>query len=225
MFPKMFSPWYPTVRWTQHAWTLFWTGSLINQTNINRVRMFLHVITISDISEYHGQTILPHLFYGQSTITSNLTWPASQRPPDADWQIWWWALKKFLLNKRGSLLIPLGRWTTHKTHVIHRWTWSKTTQCIYLWDDNQWLQRHALSYIGTSYEINPLVCSCLPADCLPVEVVRGRSHLALLHKPCIVDCHVPISVSQSLISQEISKLPTHIQSILGILSLPKDDGE
>jgi hypothetical protein len=57
---------------------------------LNRCRLFLQVITISDISSADGLYILPTVKEGTklNTKISKLEWTNQENPSKADWIIW-----------------------------------------------------------------------------------------------------------------------------------------
>ena len=62
---------------------------------INTCRLYLKVITISDVTNAKGDRVLPHMVQGQPAIqrSSTLLWPS--RPPKTFWQHWRILLQHF----------------------------------------------------------------------------------------------------------------------------------
>lgn len=78
---------------------------------LNRCRIYLQVILLSDIVDTSGHTILLGVKQGALYHRkSKLQWPIQGIPPRQDWQVW----HKFLLHleSRGNLIQPLGKWTS-----------------------------------------------------------------------------------------------------------------
>jgi hypothetical protein len=88
---------------------------------LNRCRIYLQVITLSDIVSADGSCIIPDIFHGLPLLDrySTLKWPCQQRPPTTDWSIWQSALRP--LQPRNKLIHPLGQWTTHESHQLWNW--------------------------------------------------------------------------------------------------------
>jgi hypothetical protein len=88
---------------------------------LNRCRIYLQVITLSDIVSADGSCIIPDIFHGLPLLDrcSTLKWPCQQRPPNTDWGIWQSALRP--LQPRNKLFHPLGKWTTHESHQLWNW--------------------------------------------------------------------------------------------------------
>jgi hypothetical protein len=94
-------------------------------------RLYLKVITLSDITSADGTYKLPEAKHGSPIQgrSSNLEWPEQGRPPKRAWSLWSQSLST--LEHRGKLIQPLGTWTT----LSHqRWeTWIDTdTKTLYL---------------------------------------------------------------------------------------------
>jgi hypothetical protein len=99
-----------------HALTLNFTPPQLRQ--INSCRIYLQVLTISDISTASGTHILPNILRGRRTEdrVSELNWPVTQRP--ANWAAW----KRFLqhVSSGGRLYCHLGAWTSSP---YQKWCW------------------------------------------------------------------------------------------------------
>jgi len=112
---------------------------------LNRCRLYLQIVTLSDIVSADGSCIIGDVFHGLPLIdrTSTLKWPCQQRPPPKDWGVWASALRT--LQPRNSLLQPLGPWLHANSH--QSWFWFKAAQSpIFYYHDgeDQWLSYQAL---------------------------------------------------------------------------------
>jgi len=89
---------------------------------INSCRVYLQVITISDIMDAAGIRILPSAFLGHRdpSRSSSLHWPAWQRP--SGWSSWHSLLQH--ISTRGRLLQELGQWLA-PSH--QKWQWFHDT--------------------------------------------------------------------------------------------------
>lgn len=87
---------------------------------INTCRLYLKVITISDVTNARGDRVLPHIVQGQPIIqrSSTLLWPSIPRPPKTFWQHWCILLQH--LGTDYKLSQPLGQWIA-PTHYLWRW--------------------------------------------------------------------------------------------------------
>ena len=75
---------------------------------LNRVRIYLQVIFVSDISTGDGSEIEQEAFEGRRIRHSVLHWPRQIRPTLQDRRLWRRYLKRLCLG--GKLICPLGRW-------------------------------------------------------------------------------------------------------------------
>jgi hypothetical protein len=91
---------------------------------LNCCRLYLQVITMSDISTADGLTILPDIKRGirLETRTSHLLWPIQGDLSQTDWQVWCQYLRRF--EERGKLSQPMGKWVA-PTHQL----WQQITDC------------------------------------------------------------------------------------------------
>ena len=97
---------------------------------LNRCRLFLQVITLSDITSADGTYILPTIKNGtlQEDRISMLMWPHQGRPTKSEWLLWDQTLQHFEL--RNKLLIPLGEWR-NPSHQSWQYFIHPTTLVVY----------------------------------------------------------------------------------------------
>lgn len=97
---------------------------------LNRCRLYLQVITISDLTSADGSTILPAAKQGTliEERPSGLRWPSQGLPTRADWRLWSNTLSQFENN--GRLLHPLGEWRS-PTHQKWQYFIHLPTQEVY----------------------------------------------------------------------------------------------
>ena len=101
--------------------TGFTTGQL---TDINLVRLFLRVVTLSDISTATGAHLAPEAWEVRTfqDRTSSLEWPRQPQPTSSQRTLWRKLLKRsFLLDEKhkGDLKLrhPMGPWVGFTTHM------------------------------------------------------------------------------------------------------------
>jgi hypothetical protein len=126
--------WVPTLprQHDQYIMEFFQTLHLSHTTmeQLNRCRLYLQVVTVSDISSACGKYILPMTKTGNidPARSSTLRWVTQGKPTKADWSIWARSLAHF--EQHGRLIQPLGPWiaTTHQrweyflhpeTHIVY----------------------------------------------------------------------------------------------------------
>lgn len=74
------------------------------QISANRYRLFLQVISVTDITTWDGDEIDANFWKGarQSWRSHNIEWPTHERPSKHDWTVW-----------RRVLILSLGSWYAH----------------------------------------------------------------------------------------------------------------
>ncbi len=89
---------------------------------LNSCRLYLQVVTLSDIVSANGLYILPEIKAGKTLADrqSNWDWPTQGRPTTVAWSLWNDQLSS--LEHKGKLKIPLGRWIN--------WTHQQWTTCL-----------------------------------------------------------------------------------------------
>jgi hypothetical protein len=82
---------------------------------LNRCRVYLQILFVSDICSADGLTILPNYKHGHRLDhrSSSLDWPHQPRPPASAWSLWRNSLAH--LESKGKLITALGDWTS-STH-------------------------------------------------------------------------------------------------------------
>jgi hypothetical protein len=79
---------------------------------VNRCRLFLKALFLSDIVDGTGYEILQAAWNGDRVLGQHRlpSWPNQARPPPSDWEIWKLYLKRAFLGRGLRLRIPLGPW-------------------------------------------------------------------------------------------------------------------
>jgi len=82
---------------------------------LNRCRMYLQVVFISEICNGTGTQIAQHYWEGQKTTSiSPYNWPRTHIPTQAKWNVWRQRLTSGLsLGQSQTLALPLGQWKAH----------------------------------------------------------------------------------------------------------------
>jgi len=144
--------------------------SLKIMSTLNRCRLYLQVLTLSDITTADGRSILEEAKQGQPLPDrrSTLLWPAQGLPPKQDWNIW----RQYLgyLEERGKLIVPLGPWLA-STHQEWRYVWDPSTGIAYDSFCNPPLLYHPLA-TSRPLRSGPWFQSDrgIPSNSLPMEV-------------------------------------------------------
>jgi hypothetical protein len=150
---------------------------------LNRCRVYLQVIFLSDITSADGSIIIPECKQGVRLAdrVSVLQWPIQERPSSSAWTLWTQALQHF--ENRNRLLIPLRQWVG-ETHQRWRWFVTPTKKHIfYRKDTDTWdaIPPHQLSTTRCTrsstilYDIRQKsVINVEPSERLPVTLTATR---------------------------------------------------
>ena len=128
---------------------------------LNRCRMFLQVINLSEIVNAEGTELLIGSINGNKRPSLNkLNWPAQQSPPRSEWKLWQLAISKAFASSDLILIEPMGNWKTTNTLDLDGWDWwlsQDRTQLFHqtvkgLWQvhDAQSNSRRVLCFLVTS---------------------------------------------------------------------------
>ena len=105
---------------------------------INRCRLYLQVITLSDVVDGYGDTFTcSSKGIKDSTIASPYTFPKQSKPDPRSIALWKKALKKSFPSIQGKLRYRLGQWTI-KTIEEFNWLYNPTSNTLYQRDGLQW---------------------------------------------------------------------------------------
>ena len=148
---------------------------------LNRCRIFLQVISLSDICSGCGKYILKSSWEGifESTRHNPYVWPYQSPLPPSYWITWKKALSKLATPTR-VLHQPLGKWLNkHGTSYFY----DPPTERIYFQDEHQfWYFPRAIGRASRSAVAkfgNKVPCALIPNSALPATVAYHRSFLHL----------------------------------------------
>ncbi len=126
---------------------------------LNRCRMHLRVIFLSDICNGQGTALEKQLWEGTTPADHHpYSWPKSHPPTPAEWAQWQRALTRSLnLGRAQQLPVPLGKWLPNITQTDGWFTNPDGTQ-LYRQQQNEWvtftpipLRRRTRSFHSTSH--------------------------------------------------------------------------
>jgi len=107
-------------------------------SELNRCRMFLHAIWLSDICDGTGKEILVDCWEGRHPMRSPYNWPPTVIH-SVEWLRWQQALQKcFGLDRWRHLSQPLGRWYP----VKNGWFYKESTNRLWYHDTDGWQHFH-----------------------------------------------------------------------------------
>ena len=188
---------------------------------LNKCRLFLQVLTLSDISSGCGTYILQEALKGIKYKQQKSDWPLQGNPGKENWMFWKTALTEcFSLSSQGYLPSPMGAWY-HSNNT--KWFFSQTETRLYGFQDNGWTfyprnparasTRHAMLKFNRNGQIG-----LPPKDLQHAVVIVHQSHLALQGYSDIIP---PESVDRSSFLNFFSKVYPMLEYFhLEIINLP-----
>ena len=109
---------------------------------LNQCRIFLRVITVSDISNAAGTTISSAHFGAsrelpyRSLRRNSFLWPSQERPPLADWTLWRESIKAAFCSLNWDLSTRLGDWTIPPDTYFVDWDYFLCLESVTLFSFN-----------------------------------------------------------------------------------------
>jgi hypothetical protein len=147
---------------------------------LNRCRLYLQIITLSDIVSADGSSIMDEVLHGipLSDRSSNLTWLCQQRPPTKDWVLWSSALRT--LQPRNRLITPLGTWLTCESHQSWFWFKAANSPVVYRRDTNDsWVSFRNLVNSQRFTRSSKLIAICdvegVPHNGVPINLLPASA--------------------------------------------------
>jgi len=104
--------------------------------SINRYRVYLQVIALSDVCSADGRQIIPTIFLGHRLLDrrSTLVWPDQANPPQSDWKIWASALQTLCYGTNLQRPIAMNAIHNHQS-----WFWyMDRANFLFKQQDNMW---------------------------------------------------------------------------------------
>ena len=158
---------------------------------LNQCRLFLHVTTISDITDAEGNNILNNIWEGHSPMTTPYLWPKQENPSDKAWRIWRKLLCKCYLvddehyhKKRRDLSLrqPLQTWLlSHHALQCHTFYINPVTLQIYQRTNEHFLTFKPVQTNRTTITLRQLGrTTYLPHLTHPIQpITLPRQHLQI----------------------------------------------
>ena len=119
--------------------------------SLNRCRMYLQIVWLSDISDMEGKCIDKLAMQGCKSdyITTPHTWPIQMKPATKDWSKWRKALQQSLGLSRSSRRLPLGKhlgkWHHYVSPSHWKWRCSPNSATIYQYESGTIARQYKLS--------------------------------------------------------------------------------
>ena len=143
--------------------------------HINYCRLYLQVITLSDITCASGTHLRPEIRHGDILLTSSvLQWKhfKQEKPDEVSWRSWRRACKLFATDD-GTLHQQLGNWLHPHDKLRQRWFsyYASSDKTLYIRLHNKYYAHKSTLediYYPTGTTSEYLPSSSVPIDVLPV---------------------------------------------------------
>ena len=159
---------------------------------LNRCRMFLQVVTVSDIATGCGRFVSTSGWAGKLDTTRSVRydWPAQGEPCATDWDLWRNALQVALCSRQRVLQRRLGRWfATAST----RWYYDERSERLYVADDQilmyPRIPGHASRSAARRFR-NPTQVNDIPETAVKATVEQDRLTIILTGWAATMEKHI-----------------------------------
>lgn len=146
---------------------------------INKCRMFLNVIYLSDLVEPGGVTLDRHVVYHRRPVKSKYKWPDPLIPTIDDWKAWKWAIRKFISSDMMVINESLGKWNTN-SHIQYPYVASQFRNNLYSNDMGIWYE-HKSTYLPSVFKIEKSEISEVPKTLIPAHAIRESDNLVIIN--------------------------------------------
>lgn len=188
---------------------------------INRCRIYLKIIFISDLADPGGRTLDRNIVYHRIPEQSKFTWPAYDIPSEADWKIWQWALRIFLTKDMVVLNTALGKWKKN-SHIKYEFVSSPFKNNLYNKHEGQWYEYNPTNLPSVYESMNAQLCE-EPKIKIPTQVIKStRTYMIMNWVGRKRECK-----KKEITSLQNAKEQLHntYQRILANVQFPRDDGK
>jgi Reverse transcriptase (RNA-dependent DNA polymerase) len=137
--------------------------------NINQCRIYLHVLTLSDITDPSGKYIEPEFFQHKQ---ANTLWISSSinihvtKPNKSLWHYWQTFLKILTLPNSRKLKSSLGNWTVPLYRIRRKYKTYRDSQFTFTKEKNQYIKTHIINK-------NKEMTNTLPETCIPCTILSS----------------------------------------------------
>ena len=169
---------------------------------LNRCRLYLKVMTVSDITTSCGQYITAAAWHGRQSQTGRNTeeWPKWGRPTLQSWSLWRSALIRTLCNNSRRLHKPLGSWIKQPEN----WEWylSVDKNNLYHKDKDVLKQykRMGRSKLTNKFNTTFTIITSMPQGALPTTVIHNSKYI-------LADNTTKVNIIPTVCKSEIIRTP------------------
>mmetsp|Transcript_5909 Transcript_5909/g.9058 ORF Transcript_5909/g.9058 Transcript_5909/m.9058 type:complete len:1660 (+) Transcript_5909:3576-8555(+) len=140
----------------------------------NKCRLYLKILTISDMTTGDGSQVLQSIWEGkrQDLCLRGYKWPSQGAPTESEWKVWRQVLAKTICDTRRRLHQPLLQWIKVPERM---WWYDPHTECLYFGKINdrsqRWIPHKRRARGGnrlyeTSHQIDKIPPTCEPTICI-----------------------------------------------------------
>jgi len=167
--------------------------------SLNRCRVYLQALSLSDLVSADGNCIMPSVFTGQRLVDrcSTLAWPIRIRSPKSDWLIWASSLNTLCIGH--SLISPIDM-SQIESHQSWFWYMDQYSN-LYRTVNGTWVHYHpvgsheqALCYARTRYhQSDSAPCHSPPTLLSVASAEHSYGGIIQATKCCNPTCSTPAS--------------------------------
>jgi hypothetical protein len=161
--------------------------------SINKIRMYMKVVWISDITMADGRHLDPRYLHHQETypVHNNFCWPLKHSCTPQDWRRWCHWATAICGDQQMNLQSPLGHWICNSDRWIEWWDCflSHDTEKLYRRtpDGKMWarhIKQQGRHHRATRFYSEFLLCNSLPEP--PTQLFRTtvRQHQRYIEVIC-----------------------------------------
>jgi hypothetical protein len=193
---------------------------------INYCRLFLDVITLSDITNAVGDKLIQGIEWGEldnaCSVTHNHT--THQPAPAVFFWTYWQRLLRVVANSEGKLFGKLGNWQQPGGHLGRRWNsyFDYRYKFLYRYENDRYLQ---YELFDTRF-INGCVSPWTPNNyCVPVTAQETSHECWMLTAPPALPDHPERPIVSHTFTEYLTYVPAYEQHLFASIQLLVDPYE
>ena len=148
---------------------------------MNSCRLYLRVLSVSDISDPQGLHIRKDILDGTAKpLRTKLLWPRQDQPSKKAWTAWRKAIRDNFIHKDDGykLYLPLGNWTRTPDLIHDDIIDTRTKQLLRVTQHTDEYQVHSpVSRTRTKFHITSETTNTLPTNYVPTTVSTNNNYI------------------------------------------------
>ncbi len=143
---------------------------------VNQCRLYLKVVTFSDLVTFDGTTIPDTLFHIRGAYRApRLKFPYQKRPPLRSREKWQYFIR-YISNEKGTLFTTLGQWI-RKPYQQFPYVLGKNRSMMYIQTDRHWEIFYLCSGSQNKYMKAGMTVRHLPQQWIPINIIKLSSNI------------------------------------------------